>query len=54
MSPASIVEGRTKIDFSKKKVSFGTYVLAYAGTTSNIKSRDTPVTDLRMTINTCR
>ena len=51
MSPAMIVEGRPKLDFSKRKVAFGTYVLVYAGTYNDMKGRATPAIALRMSNN---
>ena len=52
MSSEIIVEGRPKFDFSKKKVTFGTYVLAYIGTTNTMKKRAIPVIALRISKNT--
>ena len=52
MSLAMIVEGRPKLDLSKKEVVFGTYVLAYAGTTNTMKKRATPVIAIRISDNT--
>ena len=41
MSPGMSVEGRSKFDFSKKKVAFGTYILAYTCTTHSMKKKAT-------------
>ena len=51
MSPGILVEGRPKLDFSKKKAAFGTYVLAYAGATNTMKGRATPAISLRISNN---
>jgi len=51
MSPGMIVEGRPKIDFSKKKVVFGTYVLVTEGSDNSMKGRATPAIVLRMSNN---
>ena len=51
MSPGMIVEGRPKIDFSKKKVAFGTYVLVTEGIDNSMKGRATPANALRMSNN---
>ena len=34
MSPEMIIEGRPKLEFSKKKVAFGAYILAYINSSS--------------------
>ena len=51
MIPEMLVEDGTKLDLSKKKIAFGTYVLAYAGTMNTIKGRATSAIALRMSNN---
>ena len=46
-----IVEGKLKLDVSKKKVTFGTYDLAYSETNKNTKGRTTPEIALRISNN---
>ena len=42
MSPATIVTGQPKPDMSKKRISFGSYTMAYTSTTNTMKSRSVP------------
>ena len=49
VSPATIVEGKPKLDFSKPKISFGSYALVYTQTTNDMKTRaDSPVLHLKI------
>ena len=47
ISPATIVEGRRKPDFSYKRISFGSYAVAYKGTKNNMTGRGIPAIALR-------
>ena len=47
ISPATIVEGKPKLDFSKPKISFGSYALVYTQTTNDMKTRAVPGIALR-------
>ena len=42
LSPATIVEGKPKFDFSRDMIAFGSYTLVYSGTSNDIKPRATP------------
>jgi hypothetical protein len=42
LSPANIVLGRPNTDFTKPKISFGSYAFVYTGTTNTMKSRSVP------------
>ena len=47
LSPAAIVLGRGRPDFSKKHIAFGSFAMVYDGTTNNMKSRTTPAIPLK-------
>ena len=47
MAPSLILEGRQKMDLSKKRVEFGAYVLAYVGTSNNMRKRGVPAIALK-------
>ena len=47
ISPATIVEGKPKLDLSKPKIYFGSYALVYTNTSNDIKTRDVPGIALR-------
>ena len=47
MSPEMIVQGKQKLDFSKRGIYLGAYLLVCTVTTNVIKSWNTPVIDLR-------
>ena len=47
ISPATIVEGKPKLDFSKPKISFGSYALVYTQTSNDMKTRAVPGIALR-------
>ena len=49
VSPSTIVEGKPKLDFSKPKISFGSYALLYTQTTNDTKTRAIPGIALRAT-----
>ena len=51
MSLAMIVEGKSKPDFSKDMIAFGTYALTYQGTDNTIKPRSTTTIALRLSNN---
>ena len=51
ISPATIVEGKPKLDFKRKMIPFGAYALVYTGTTNNNKPRAVPAIALRMSNN---
>ena len=48
MSPAMIVEGRPRPDFSQNIIAFGACDLVHIGTTNIIKTWDIPTIDLRI------
>ena len=48
LSPSAIVEGKPKLDLSKKMISCGSYALAYTKTTNGMKSRSIPTIALRI------
>ena len=47
MSPAAIVIGKHSPDMSKKRISFGSYAMAYIGTKNSMKRRSVPSIALR-------
>ena len=47
ISPSTIVKGKSKIDLSTEKISFGSYLLVYTGTINDIKTRAVPTIALR-------
>ena len=47
MSPATIVLGRSRPDFSKKHIAFGAYAMIYNGTANNMTSRTVPAIALK-------
>jgi len=51
MSPAMIVEGQPKINFSSKMIAFGAYALVYSTTKNTMKGRSTSSIALRMSNN---
>ena len=51
LSPSTIVEGKAKLDLSRKMITFGTYALVYTGTSNNMKSRAVPGIALRRSNN---
>ena len=51
ISPATIVEGKPKIDFKRDMLAFGAYALVYTGTSSNNKPRAVPAIALNMSNN---
>ena len=53
ISPATIVERKSKLDFSKPKISFGSYAIAYTQTSNDMTTRAVPGIVLR-TSNTAR
>ena len=48
ISPATIVEGKPKLDLKRKMIPFGAYALVYTGTTNDNKPRAVPAIALRM------
>ena len=48
ISPATIVEGKAKLDLKRKMISFGAYALIYTGTTNDNKPRAVPAIALKM------
>ena len=48
VSPATIVEGKPKMDFKRKMIAFGSYALVYTGTSNNNKPRAVPAIALKM------
>ena len=48
LSPSTIVEGKPKLDFKRKIITFGSYALVYSGTTNTMKGRATPAISLKM------
>ena len=51
ISPATIVEGKPKLDLEKKMIVFGSYALVYTRTTNNNKTRAVPAIALRRSNN---
>ena len=51
ISPATIIEGKPKLDLEKKMINFGSYALVYSGTTNNNKPRSVPAIALRRSNN---
>ena len=51
VSPATIVECKPKLDFSKPTISFGSYALVYTQTTNDMKTRSVPGIALRASNN---
>ena len=51
MSPATIVEGREKLNLGVKKIRFGAYAMVYTGTRNGMKSRSLPVVALNTSNN---
>ena len=47
ISPATIVEGKPKLDFSKPKISFGSHAMVYTQTSNDMKTRAVPGITLR-------
>ena len=47
MSPAMLVEGKQKMDLSKKRIEFGAYAMVHVGTNNNMKRRSVPGIALR-------
>ena len=47
LSPATIVLGRGRPDFSKKHIAFGAYAMVYNGTSNNMSSRTVPAIALK-------
>ena len=47
MSPATIVEGRSKLDLSQKRLPYGTYAQVWIGTKNNMTERTVPGIALR-------
>ena len=47
LSPASIVLGRGRPDFSKNHIAFGSYAMVYDGTTNNMRARVVPAIALK-------
>ena len=47
MSPATIVEGKPKMDFKRDMVSFGAYTLVYTGTSNNNAPKAVPAIALQ-------
>ena len=52
ISPATIVEGKPKMDLQRKVIVFGSYALVYIGTTNTSKPRAVPAIALRRSNNT--
>ena len=52
ISPATIVGGGPKLDFSKPMISFSLYALVYTQTSNDIKSRAVPGIALKTPNNT--
>ena len=48
ISPATIVEGKTKLDFSKPIIAFGSYAIVYTQTSNAMKTRAAPSIVLRI------
>ena len=48
ISPATIVEGKAKLDLKRKMIPFGAYALVYTLTTNDNKPRAVPAIALRM------
>ena len=48
ISPATIVEGKPKLDFKRKLIPFDAYVLVYTGTSNDNKPRAVPAIALRI------
>ena len=42
ISPATIVEGKPKLDFSKPKISFDSHAMVYTQTSNAVKNRAVP------------
>ena len=47
MSPETIVTGASKLDFNRKIIPFGGYVMTYTGTENNMNSRTVPAISLK-------
>ena len=51
ISPATIIEGKPKLDLEKNMIVFGSYALVYSGTTNDNKPRAVPAIALRRSNN---
>ena len=51
LSPATIIEGKPKLDFSRGMVTFELYALVYAGTSDDMNPRAVPAIILSMSNN---
>ena len=51
LSPSTIVEGKAKIDLSRKMITFGTCALVCTGTSNSMKSRSVTAIALRRSNN---
>ena len=51
ISPATIVEGKPKMDFKREMIAFGAYTLIYTGTSNNNNPRAVPAIALKMSNN---
>ena len=47
VSPSTLVTGAPQPDFNRKRVPFGSYVMAYKGTRNDMSARSTPAIALR-------
>ena len=48
ISPAIIIEGKSKMNFQRKMIVFGSYTLVYIGTSNSNKPRAVPAIALRI------